>query len=105
MLTKAGKFEISQDVLRVADCGSAHMSVPDFLHRAHGRKSLHLALLALQGRHAAAALERWAIRRALSRVSSLKTLAELAICILLLDSTIYDLCYYYMVTVRDKCEI
>ena len=41
------------------------ISVPAFLHLAHGRKSLHLALLSLHGTHAAAALERWAIRRAL----------------------------------------
>ncbi len=41
------------------------ISVPAFLHLAHGRKSLHLALLSLHGTHAAAALDRWAIRRAL----------------------------------------
>jgi hypothetical protein len=45
------------------------MAPPASLHRVHGRQSLHFAFLALQGMHAAAALERRAIRRALCRGS------------------------------------
>ena len=43
---------------------------PEFKHLAHGRKSLHLAFLTLQGKQAASALDLVAIRRALARSMS-----------------------------------
>ena len=46
-----------------------HISVPVDVHLLHGRKSLHFDLRDLQGKHAAAALLRKAIRRALCRIS------------------------------------
>ncbi len=65
MRKKTADLIISKDVLCGAIFGSVQISDRPFLHRVHGRLSLHLALLVLQGKHANDVLECLAIRRAL----------------------------------------